>query len=128
MNETKPTLSQKILIALGTSHGLTRGQLVEKLGITRDMIRKPVAKLLFEGQITRTIADSGIETFRRGKATNGSGSRVVETSVINKPHVAEAAEHVGFAKGYATGVQEAQRSAYEAGKQSVIDKLVGVLR
>ena len=107
---------------------------MEKLGITRDMIRKPVAKLLFEGQITRTIADSGIETFRLSKATNGSGSRVVETSIINKPHVteaaeaAEAAEHVGFAKGYATGVQEAQRSAYEAGKQSVIDKLVGVLR
>ena len=154
MNEkTKSTLGQRIVKALGTSHGLTRGQLMTKLGTTRDTIRKPISKLLEEGTIKRVIDASGVETFNLGKMPS---SRVVETSVIKDMDfsldelgipqeridaftnkmlygkadlpTSEAAEHIGFAKGYARGVQEAQRSAYEAGKQSVIDKLVGVLR
>lgn len=40
----------------------------------------------------------------------------------------EEAEERGFAKGYAVGVQEAQRAAYELGKESVISKLTGILR
>ena len=151
--KTKPTLGQRIIKALGTSHGLTRGQLMTKLGTTRDTIRKPISKLLEEGTIKRVIDASGVETFNLDKMPS---SRVVDTSVIKDMDISieemgipkerikrfvdnvlygktelpssEAAEHIGFAKGYARGVQEAQRSAYEAGKQSVIDKLVGVLR
>lgn len=39
----------------------------------------------------------------------------------------EEAEQRGFAKGYATGVQEAQRAAYELGKDAVLKKLTAVL-
>lgn len=39
----------------------------------------------------------------------------------------EEAEARGFAKGYAVGVQEAQRAAYELGKSAVISKLTAVL-
>jgi DNA-binding MarR family transcriptional regulator len=39
----------------------------------------------------------------------------------------EEAEQRGFSKGYAIGVQEAQRAAYELGKDAVLKKLTAVL-
>lgn len=39
----------------------------------------------------------------------------------------EEAEQRGFAKGYAIGVQEAQRATYTDGRNSVINKLMGLL-
>ena len=42
-------------------------------------------------------------------------------------HIVEEAEQRAFAKGYSLGVQEAQRSAYAEGRQSVLQKLAVLL-
>ena len=141
----KLTNCGKILQTLDRSFGLTRAELANRLGESRDTIRKTLHVMLKDERIARVIGDDGVEIYNiteTGKAvlTKELARTSLEepmpkvwkedTSVI-KPAwetlVAEA-EQRGFAQGYATGVQEAQRAAYELGKESVISKLVGVLR
>ena len=159
------TNTGKILQTLDRSFGLTRAELANRLGESRETIRKTLHVMLKDERITRFIGEDGIEIYNiteTGKvALNKEMARVKEeTSVIKAPFtveeaiesklsgeeladfmyklnrpkggawetLVEEAEQRGFAKGYATGVQEAQRAAYELGKSSVISKLTEILR
>jgi predicted transcriptional regulator len=141
----KLTNCGRILQTLDRSFGLTRAELANRLGESRDTIRKTLHVMLKDERIARVIGDDGVEVYNITKTGQVALAKEMirasleepmpkvwkeDTSVI-KPAwetlVAEA-EQRGFAQGYATGVQEAQRAAYELGKESVISKLVGVLR
>ena len=144
----KLTNTGKILQTLDRSFGLTRAELANRLGESRDTIRKTLHYLLKDERIARVIGDDGVEVYNITETGKAALTKEIaqagleepmpkvwkeETSVIKNSHgawetlVAEA-EQRGFAQGYATGVQEAQRAAYELGKEAVISKLVGVLR
>lgn len=158
----KLTNTGRILDVLNKSFGLTRAELANRLGESRDTIRKTLHAMLKDERIARVIGDDGVEIYN---ITDAGKDRLAKemagmTSVINSPitveeaieskmsgeelsefayqlskpknnawaTLVEEAEQRGFAKGYATGVQEAQRAAYELGKSSVISKLTEILR
>jgi len=158
----KLTNTGRILDVLNKSFGLTRAELANRLGESRDTIRKTLHAMLKDERIARVIGDDGVEIYN---ITDAGKDRLAKemagmTSVINSPFtveeaieskmsgeeladfmykvnrpkggawatLVEEAEQRGFAKGYATGVQEAQRAAYELGKSSVISKLTEILR
>ena len=161
------TNTGKILQTLDRSFGLTRAELANRLGESRETIRKTLHVMLKDERITRFIGEDGIEIYNiteTGKAALAKemarANLKEETSIIKAPFtveeaiesklsgeeladfmyklnrpkggawetLVEEAEQRGFAKGYATGVQEAQRAAYELGKSSVISKLTEILR
>lgn len=132
----KLTNTGRILDVLNKSFGLTRAELAIRLGESRDTIRKTLHAMLKDERIARVIGDDGVEIYNITDAGKDRLARELAgmTSVIKPPietehdWAVEEAEQRGFAKGYATGVQEAQRAAYELGKSSVISKLTEILR
>lgn len=60
------TLPERIKDILENSYELTRGEIVKKLGVTREQARKPLTKLLEAKEIERRTED-GIEWFTIAK-------------------------------------------------------------
>ena len=146
----KLTNCGKILQTLDRSFGLTRAELANRLGESRDTIRKTLHVMLKDERIARVIGDDGVEIYNiteTGKAAlvkemiRASLEEPMpkvwkeETSVIkplDKSHDAwitllAETEQRGFAKGYAEGTKAIQRAAYEDGRRAVVRKLVELL-
>jgi len=148
------TNTGKILQTLDRSFGLTRAELANRLGESRDTIRKTLHVMLKDGRIARVIGDDGVEIYNItdvGKAAltkelaRASLSEPApkvwkeDTSIIKpiisapqKSHDAwatlvEEAEQRGFAKGYAEGIKTSQAQAYQDAKLDIVKKLVGVV-
>lgn len=143
----KLTNCGRILQTLDRSFGLTRAELANRLGESRDTIRKTLHVMLKDERIARVIGDDGVEVYNITKTGQVALAKETvrasldepmpkvwkeETSVIKNSHgawetlVAEA-EQRGFAKGYAEGTKTIQRAAYEDGRQAVVRKLAELL-
>lgn len=130
---------------------VTRQEIVSGTMLSKDQVRKATNEMVLRGRLATEMDDMGVTRYMspeenmRQIAEAGftldelgvSPETVYKvTSSIHKPTktesawgtIVEEAEERGFAKGYAVGVQEAQRAAYELGKESVISKLTGILR
>jgi len=150
----KLTNTGRILDVLNKSFGLTRAELANRLGESRDTIRKTLHAMLKDERIARVIGDDGVEIYNITDAGKARLTREVEgmTSVIKpyKPvyapipdevlqqdcdhainkawsHMVEEAEQRGFAKGYAEGIKTSQAQAYQDAKLDIVKKLVGVV-
>lgn len=140
----KLTNCGRILQTLDRSFGLTRAELANRLGESRDTIRKTLHVMLKDERIARVIGDDGVEIYNITEAGKAVLTKELarasleepmpkvwkeETSVI-KPAwetlVAEA-EQRGFAKGYAEGTKAIQKAAYEDGRRAVVRKLAELL-
>lgn len=148
------TNTGKILQTLDRSFGLTRAELANRLGESRDTIRKTLHVMLKDGRIARVIGDDGVEIYNITDAGKAALTKELaraslsepapkvwkeDTSVIKpvistpqRSHdawetlVAEA-EQRGFAKGYAEGIKTSQAQAYQDAKLDIVKKLVGVV-
>ena len=140
----KLTNCGRILLTLDRSFGLTRAELANRLGESRDTIRKTLHAMLKDERIARVIGDDGVEIYNITETGKVALAKEMirasleepmpkvwkeETSVIKSAWetlVAEA-EQRGFAKGYAEGTKTIQRAAYEEGRQAVVRKLTELL-
>jgi DNA-binding MarR family transcriptional regulator len=57
------TIKEDIKYMLDNSFELSRGEIINKLGVTREQARKPITKLLEAKEIERRIDSNGIEWF-----------------------------------------------------------------
>ena len=150
----KLTNTGKILQTLERSFGLTRAELANRLGESRDTIRKTLHVMLKDERITRFIGDDGIEIYNITETGKVALAKEMIRASLEEPKpkvwkevtsvikplddapktkqpawetlVAEA-EQRGFAKGYAEGTKAIQRAAYEDGRQAVVRKLAELL-
>jgi hypothetical protein len=62
---------------------MTRGQIVNALGMSKDRIRKPLKLLIDSGQVLRVVSDDGIEwlSFNREYKAEEVAEEVVEEAV-----------------------------------------------
>ena len=143
----KLTNCGKILQTLDRSFGLTRAELANRLGESRDTIRKTLHAMLKDERIARVIGDDGVEVYNITETGKAALTKEIaqagleepmpkvwkeDTSVIKNSHTAwetlvAEAEQRGFAKGYAEGTKAVQRAAYEDGRQAVVRKLAELL-
>lgn len=89
----KLTNTGRILDVLNKSFGLTRAELANRLGESRDTIRKTLHAMLKDERIARVIGDDGVEIYNITDAGKARLTREVEgmTSVINSPFTVEEA-------------------------------------
>ena len=89
----KLTNTGRILDVLNKSFGLTRAELANRLGESRDTIRKTLHAMLKDERIARVIGDDGVEIYNITDAGKARLTREVEgmTSVINSPITVEEA-------------------------------------
>ena len=57
------SIKEDIKYMLDNSFELSRGEIINKLGVTREQARKPITKLLEAKEIERRIDSNGIEWF-----------------------------------------------------------------
>jgi len=72
-----------LLDLLSTRCEMTRGQIVNALGMSKDRIRKPLKLLIDSGQVLRVVSDDGIEwlSFNREYKAEEVAEEVVEEAV-----------------------------------------------
>ena len=89
----KLTNTGRILDVLNKSFGLTRAELANRLGESRDTIRKTLHAMLKDERIARVIGDDGVEIYNITDAGKARLTREVEgmTSVINSSFTVEEA-------------------------------------
>ena len=73
------TIKEDIKYMLDNSFELSRGEIINKLGVTREQARKPITKLLEAKEIERRIDSNGIEWF-----TSATEEPCVEPSLGNQ--------------------------------------------
>jgi len=73
---------------------MTRGQIVNALGMSKDKIRKPLRLLIDSGQVLRAVGDDGVEwlSFNREYKAEEVAEEAVEEVVEEVPEVEEAVE------------------------------------
>ena len=91
-----------LLDLLSTRCEMTRGQIVNALGMSKDRIRKPLKLLIDSGQVLRVVSDDGIEwlSFNREykaeevveEAVEEVVEEVVEELMEEEPEVEEVVE------------------------------------
>lgn len=110
--------------------GMTRQELKTSLNLTADQVRCRTNDLVKAGKLVVMNDEQGVPRYYdvQEKKMEKTEDTVIDTAV-NKAwaHIAEEAEQRGFSRGYATGVKESQREAYEAGKRAVLKKLEALL-
>jgi DNA-binding PadR family transcriptional regulator len=146
------TQTGQTLLILEKSFGLTFAEVCTRLNETKEATRKALHYLHKEGRVARATDSNGVVHYNitdKGKEylarelerhTDKACKAIEENfkgTVIKEEEKPELsawdmlvieAEQRGFAKGYSVGVQEAQRASYEQGRESVLAKLVGILR
>lgn len=120
---------------------VTRQEIIKGTMLSKDQVRKATNDLTNKGRLATEIDELGVTRYMTPEAnmkqiqaeiSEETFEKVSASVFKNKSvdvwsnHVVEAEER-GFAKGYALGVQEAQRAAYELGKNAVISKLGALL-
>jgi DNA-binding MarR family transcriptional regulator len=140
----KLTNCGRILQTLDRSFGLTRAELANRLGESRDSIRKTLHVMLKDERIARVIGDDGVEIYNITEAGKAALTKELARSSLEEPMpkvwkentsvikpawetLIVEAEQRGFAKGYTEGAKAMQRAAYEDGRQAVVNKLLGLL-
>lgn len=112
------TIGDRIVEKLDNSFGMTRAELAQSLGLTREGIRKAVASLLDRNIIHRETDESGIETFTVIRCVPAEPSMVPCTIGTYEE---------GFAMGYAAAQKASYAEAFHEGKMSVLNKLRSLL-
>lgn len=129
---------------------VTRQEIISGTMLSKDQVRKATNDLVLRGRLATELDEMGVtrylspeENMKQAEALivmdelEGVSKEAIDAVVasIHKPRkvdqawgtLVEEAEERGFAKGYAVGVQEAQRAAYELGKRAVLNKLESLL-
>jgi hypothetical protein len=145
MSKVSPTTTILEYVA-SRSLPVTRQEIINGTGLRQDQVRKATNEAVLRGRLATELDEMGVTYYmtpehNEEKITKEWPTLVSDNTEMldklkthrpNKPEsawgsIVEEAEQRGFAKGYAIGVQEAQRAAYELGKSSVISKLTAVL-
>ena len=128
---------------------VTRQEIIKGTMLSKDQVRKATNDLTNKGRLATEIDEMGVTRYMTPEANMKQiaempftldevcgakevvdmvAASVYKTKTVDvwSHHVVEAEER-GFAKGYALGVQEAQRAAFYDGKRSVLTKLEALL-
>ena len=100
------TLPERIKDVLENSYELTRGEIVKKLGVTREQARKPLTKLLEAKEIERRTED-GIEWFTIAKKEKRSVEDSLGRQVEEGLREIEDFSMERWGRGYKAGYEEA---------------------
>jgi len=118
-------ITQSIYERVNTAYdGVTRAELIQSLGFTPDQVRCRTNDLVKQGRIVvKTDENLGVTRYYPTDVKEESAATYApqETSTNDQKF------NQGFAQGYALGLQESQRQAYEEGKAAVFEKLRALL-
>jgi len=116
-------VTQSIYERVNTAYdGITRAELIQSLGLTADQVRCRTNDLVRQGRIdVKTDEKLGVTRYYPASEPPAATYAPSETSANNKEF------NYGFAQGYALGLKESQRQAYEEGKAAVFEKLRAIL-
>lgn len=79
------TNTGKILQTLDRSFGLTRAELANRLGESRDTIRKTLHVMLKDGRIARVIGDDGVEIYNITDAGKTALTKELARARLSEP-------------------------------------------
>lgn len=116
-------VTQSIYERVNTAYdGITRAELIQSLGFTADQVRCRTNDLVKQGKIVmKTDEKLGVTRYYPSSDPQATTFTPPVTSANNKEF------NYGFAQGYALGLKESQRQAYEEGKAAVLEKLRALL-
>lgn len=125
---------------------VTRQEIIKGTGLAADQVRKATNQLVAKGSLATELDNVGVTYYMTPEANMKKVRQEPPVLVSNNAELydqikdykptktehawdtlVEEAEQRGFAKGYAVGIQEAQRAAYADGKKAVINKLEALL-
>jgi len=113
---------------------VTRQEIISGTDLSKDQVRKATNEMVLRGRLATELDAMGVTRYmtpaENMRQIAEAGFTLDELGVQDERAwgtSVEEAEGRGFAKGYAAGVQEAQRAAYDLGKSAVVRKLTDLL-
>ena len=121
---------------------VTRQEIIKGTMLSKDQVRKATNDLTNKGRLATEIDEMGVTRYMTPEVNMEQIEAEMAKSTYEwvmaplhklgkvdqaRGTLVEEAEERGFAKGYALGVQEAQRAAFYDGKRSVLTKLEALL-
>lgn len=109
--------------------GMTRQELKTSLNLTADQVRCRTNDLVKAGKLVVMNDEQGVPRYYdRQEEKVETSTEIGDPSIKGMISGAEQSGYnKGFAQGYALGLKEVQRQAYEEGKEAVFEKLRALL-
>lgn len=123
----EPTIADRIVTKLDNSFGMTRAELAQSLGLTRDGIRKALNMLVEKKKVQRDMGEDGIEYFSIEKEMESDFEELKPMEAVGQAMMEVFSYDKGFVDGFRAAKKLNELEAFTAGKMHVINKLKEIL-